>query len=691
VLIMRIDYPIERPTTDGVEAGPALVRRVPAMLAPDLATCAACLEEVHTPGGRRHRYPFTNCSACGPRYSIATGLPYDRRNTSMRTFVMCNECAREYDEVDDRRHHAQPIACPTCGPALSFRDPTGRVLADGEEAFDAAVRVLEEGGVLGVRGVGGFQLVCNATDAEVVWKLRIRKRTPLEQPLSVMFSDFDQLAANVVVSDEERRALTSPEAPIVLVRRHDQSRIPQTVASNGPTLGVMLPCSALHALLLERIAFPLVCTSGNVSGEPVSTSTEEALESLAGIADGLLCHDRQIVRPLDDSLVQVTPRRTVVLRRARGYVPRSVARIDARATVLGVGARLKSTVTLGHRGGLISSQHLGDLAPLRSRELLETTIRDLCALFEADPTSIACDLHPDYGSTLVAEQLAERWGVPVLRVQHHHAHVAAVLAEHEVDLDEAVLGLAWDGPGLGTDGTLWGGEALSCQGKNFRRVGTLRPFPVLGGDRAAREPRRSALGLIFEAAPDELSVCAGAWSDAELASCSQILERQLAPMSSSIERLVDAVAVLIGLSPRTTYEGQSTAEMEHLAASVAPDGAYPLPLVDDGVFMGDTRPLVEAILEDLGKQVERARIARRLHESLIGFGVDLAKQAGLHRVALAGSAFQNRLLADGLEDRLERAGFQVLMPRLVPTNDGGVSVGQAWLAAQQGRREPGRS
>lgn len=688
---MRIDYPTERATTDGVEPDLALSPRPLATLAPDLATCPACLEEINTPGGRRYRYAFTNCGACGPRYSIATGLPYDRRNTSMRTFVMCNDCAREYDDVEGRRHRAQPIACPTCGPALSFRDPNGRVVADGDEAFGAAIRILEGGGILALRGVGGFQLVCNAVDPQAVWRLRARKRTPLQQPFAVMFRDAEQLMANVDVSPSEHRVLASPEAPIVIVGRREQARIPAGVAPSGATLGAMLPSTGLHALLLERVAFPIVCTSGNVSGDPVSTSTDEALASLAEIADGLLCHDLPIVHPLDDSVVQVNPRRTTVIRRARGYAPRNIGWIDARATVLGVGARLKSTVTLGHDGTLVSSPHLGDLISLRSRELLESTIRDLCALFEADPALIACDLHPDYGSTLVAEQLAERWGVPLLRVQHHHAHVAAVMAEHEVTRDEAVLGLAWDGPGLGTDGTLWGGEALACQGTELLRVGTLRPFPLLGGDRAAREPRRSALGLVFETAPAELAVCGSAWTDAELASCSQILERQLAPMSSSVERLVEAVAALLGLSSRTTYEGQSAVEMEHLAAGVSPHGAYPLPLVDDGLFMGDTRLLVEAILEDVRGHVDPARIARRFYDSLIGFGVSLAKQAGLRRVALTGSAFQSRLLALGLEENLEHAGFDVLMPTLVPANDGGISLGQAWIAAQHHGHGPVRT
>lgn len=655
--------------------------RVAPVLPPDLATCAACLEEMRTEGKRRHRYPFTNCAVCGPRYSIATGLPYDRRNTSMRTFVMCTECAREYDDVEDRRHHAQPIACPICGPTLSFLDPTGRVLANGDEAITFALRVLASTGIVAMRGVGGFQLLCEATNADVVSKLRKRKRRP-HKPFAVMFRDMEQLAASAVVSREERDALLGPEAPIVLVPCRPDAPLAAEIGPESPWIGAMLPYAPLHALILDRASAPLVCTSGNVAEEPICTTIEQALEHLGTIADGLLCHDRQIIRPLDDSLVRATSRRTIVLRRARGYAPRSVARIDERVTVLAVGAHLKSTVTLGHRGALVPSQHLGDLESLHTRKLLETTIEDLRAFFDAAPTLVACDLHPDYASTIVAERLVERWRVPLLRVQHHHAHVAACMAEQGVDKDDEVLGLAWDGTGLGADGTVWGGEGLRCRGTDVVRVATLRPFPLLGGDRASRESRRCALGLLFEVAPSELSECASAWTEVELASSLQILERQLAPMCSSVGRLFDAVAGLLGLSPRITYEGQAAIELEHLAASVAPDTGYPLPLIDDGVLVGDTRPLVEALLRDLRAGVDRARIARRFHEALISFGLAIAERTGVARVVLSGGCFQNRLLVDGLEAKLEAAGFDVLVPTLVPANDGGISVGQAWLAAQ---------
>jgi len=651
------------------------------VLPPDLAACAECIEEVFDDGSRRRRYPFTNCARCGPRWSITTGLPYDRRNTSMRTFVMCTDCVREYDDIQDRRYHAQPIACPSCGPTLSFLDPTGTVVRGGEDALAAAIELLRSGGVVALRGVGGFQILCDATDSRAVAVLRARKVRP-HKPFAVMFRDLKELAESAVLSPEARAVLSSPEAPIVLLERKPESPLSEVVAPGSRLVGAMLPYTPLHALLFESGGPPLVCTSGNVSEEPICTSTEDALERLAPLVDGLLTHDRRIVRPLDDSVVRVGRRRTSVLRRARGYVPRSVATIPEDVTVLAVGAHLKNTVTLGHRGALVPSQHLGDLDSLRTRELLKATIDDLCRFFDASPSLVACDLHPDYASTVVAEELADQWSVPLLRVQHHHAHVAACIAEHALDVDEPVFGLAWDGTGLGVDGTIWGGEALVCRGKEMERFGTLRPFPLLGGDLAAREPRRSALGLVFEVAPNEIAVCEPAWSEADLASSLQVLDRHLAPSCSSVGRLFDALAALLGLFHRCTFEGQAALALEQLAATVDPDGAYPLPLVDDGVVMGDTRALVEAVLADLRAGVERARIARRFHEALVAFGVALAKRADIPRVVLSGGCFQNQLLADGLEERLEKAGFEVYVPAMVPTNDGGISVGQAWLAAQ---------
>ncbi|HVJ94315.1 MAG TPA: carbamoyltransferase HypF [Labilithrix sp.] len=649
---------------------------------PDLATCPACFAESTSVHARRHRYPFTNCASCGPRYSLCTALPYDRQKTSMRSFAMCSDCAREYEDIDDRRHHAQPIACPTCGPALSFLTPDGRSLAHGDEALGVALRLLDGGSILALRGIGGFQLLCKATDARVVSLLRVRKQRP-DKPFAVMFRDFDQLATSASVSDEERTVLASPEAPIVLVVRRPASPLAENVAPRTPWLGAFVPYTPLHALLLAGAASPLVCTSGNLSEEPICTTTEEAVATLSEIADGILTHDRPIVRPMDDSVVRVSAKRTVVMRRARGYAPRAVGAIDPRVTVLALGGHQKSTITLGHGGVLVPSQHLGDMDTVRARDLLEATVQDLCALFDVTPRIIACDMHPEYASSVLAERLEVEWSVPLVRVQHHHAHVAAGMAEHSIDPEQEVLGLAWDGAGFGEDGTIWGGEALLCRGVAYRRFATLTSFPLLGGDRAAREPRRPALGLLFEVAFDHVPRHAEEWFGEDLDTCIRILERRLAPMCSSVGRLFDALAALLGISQRTTFEAQAAIELEHLASAAKPDGAYPLPLVERGaeLLLGDTRPFVHAILEDLYAGVDRSRIARRFHEALIDFGASIAERAAIRDVVLSGGAFQNRVLVEGLEVRLERAGFTVHVPATVPANDGGLSIGQAWLAA----------
>jgi hydrogenase maturation protein HypF len=654
------------------------------ILPPDLATCTACLEEITRHASRRYRYPFTSCASCGPRYSICTGQPYDRRHTSMRAFTMCSDCVREYDDTADRRHRAQPIACPSCGPELSLLGLDGRVLASGEEAITGALRILASSGILGLRSIGGFQLLCDATDARVVSRLRARKHRP-GKPFPVMFRDRDELAASAEVSDDEWGVLSSPEAPIVLVPRRKECRLADEIGPGTSLVGAMLPYTPLHSLLLAGARGPLVCTSGNPADEPACTTSDQAVLALASIADGFLDHDRPIVRPIDDSIVRVTPRRSVVLRRARGYVPRGVGAIDPHLTVLALGARRAATVTLGHNGSLVPSQHLGDLDSEGTRQLLETTARDLCAFFGATPMVIACDAHPTYASSILAARLGEEWGVPLLTVQHHHAHVAAVVAEQALAVDRKVLGLAWDSGGLGSDDTVWGGEALVCHHADAEHFASIAPFPVVTGDRSSLDPRRAALGLLFEHLPSELER-APDWSAPERDACMQVLERKLAPMSSSMGALTSAIAALIGGAQRATFEGQAWMELEELASRTLPDGAYPFPLTNNphsGLITGETRALVSAIVEDIRAGVDPRRIARRFHEALVSFGIAVAERAGIADVVLGGDVFQNRLLAERLEAGLERAGFAVHVPEVVPANDGGISVGQAWIAAQR--------
>lgn len=657
--------------------------RTAPVLPPDLATCGACLDEVAQPSARRYAYPFTNCASCGPRFSIATALPYDRRNTSMAAFTMCRDCAAEYDDLEDRRQHAQPIACPRCGPLLSLLGPDGRVLATANDALVRTTALLASGAVVALRSTGGFQLLCTAVRSDAVALLRQRKRRP-EKPFAVLFRDVAHVESCAHVSPAELALLRSPEAPIVLLARRSGAQIAENVAPGSAWIGAMFPYTPLHALLFREIASPLVCTSGNLSDEPICTTTERAVAVLGPIADAILTHDRSIVRPLDDSVVRVSGARTVLLRRARGLAPRHVATVDSDVTVLAFGAHQKSTVTLGTGGALVPSQHLGDLGSLEARELVEVTARDLCRFFDARPEVLACDAHPDYGSTIVAERLAEEWGVPLVRIQHHHAHVAAVCAEHGIGPERSVLGLAWDGSGLGSDGAIWGGEALRCSAGAFERFGTLRPFPLLGGDRCSRDTRGAALGLLFAVTPDEVEAIAGPWFAKDVSSRLLALERGLAPMCSSVGRLFDAVAALLSVTDRQSFEGQAALRLEQLASSSPPNEAYPLPLVERrGLLEGDLETLVRMLLADLRAGTSRAVIARRFHEALIAFGTDLAARAEARDVVLAGGCFQNALLLEGLAMRLRRAGFDVHVPEKLPPNDGGISVGQAWLAAHQ--------
>ena len=650
------------------------------VLPPDLATCAQCWSEVRDERNRRHHYPFTNCISCGPRFSIALDLPYDRARTSMGTFTMCEACAREYGDMDDRRYHAQPNACPACGPVLRWIDGKGNVIADGEVALAAAVSALVDGKIVALKGLGGFQLLCRADDPRAVATLRERKHRP-HKPFAVLFRDCASLARVAKFSAAEEHVLRSPEAPIVLVARNAEKTadLCDGVACGSPYVGAMLPATPLHGLLLERVPGALVCTSGNVSEEPICITDAEALARLAHVADGFLTHDRPIVRPLDDSVVRVSRSQgSGVVRRARGYAPRCVGKIDPNVTVLAVGAHLKNTVTLGHAGALVPSQHLGDLEAPATRDLALSTIDDLVRFFDARPSVIACDLHPDYASTLIAEELASRWQIPIRRVQHHHAHIAACMAEHDL-AGEEVFGLAWDGSGLGTDGTIWGGEALVCRDDRFTRFAHLRPFPLLGGDLAARDPRRAALGLLHTVAADSLTTHGAAWFGDRLGAYVNVLDREVnAPRCSSMGRLFDAVAALLG-AERSTFEGQAAMDLEALAATVDADGEYRFTVEGDVV---DSEPVIRSILEDSRRNVAAARIARRFHEGVVRLGVDLAEKAAIQRVALGGGCFQNRLVSEGLTTSLTKRGFDVVASLAVPPNDGGISVGQAWIASR---------
>ncbi len=621
--------------------------RKTAIVLPDMATCAECLAEIFDPGDRRYRYPFTNCTHCGPRYSIILSLPYDRASTTMSRFTMCDLCRAEYEDPASRRFHAQPNACPACGPKLVLWGSAGKMLAERVEALAAARTALQDGRIVAMKGVGGFLLLADARNQGTVAELRRRKRRGAK-PFAIMARSLDQARELCSVSPAEARLLTSPECPIVLLDR----RVDLAVAPGNPLLGIMLPSSPLHHLIVDG---PLVATSGNLSEEPLATDEHEALSRLAGIADLFLVHDRPIARPVDDSVARIMAGREMILRRARGYAPLPLTLSEAAPPILAVGGHLKSTVAIAVDRHLFVSPHVGDLDNAQTLDAFEATVDALGRLYDFRPEAIACDLHPDYASTAYARKS----GVPVFAVQHHEAHIRAAMLENEIEVP--ALGIAWDGTGYGHDGTLWGGEFLRMRDGGCERVATFRPFPLPGG--AIRDLRRTAAGLLFEVrgtADDSL--------------VGDMLRKGIrSPRTSGVGRLFDAVAAITGVCDRATFEGQAAMALEFAIGEG--DGCYELPL-RDGIL--DTAPLVEAILRDLHLPV--SQISLRFHNALVEAIVRVAHHAEEPRVVLSGGCFQNRYLLERTVARLSEEGFQPYWPQRIPPNDGGISVGQAAAA-----------
>ena len=673
------------------ESDQALVPR--AVLLPDLATCADCLHELFDPNDRRYRYPFINCTNCGPRYSIVADLPYDRQRTSMRGFAMCRTCAAEYADPASRRFHAEPNACPDCGPHLALWDRKGDSLAEGEAALAESVAALRRGSVVALKGLGGFQLLVDAANDEAVRRLRQAKRRP-DKPFALMCPSLDVARELCEISAVEEACLASREAPILLLARRSaggsETAIASSVAPGNPGLGVMLPYTPLHHLLMRAFGAPLVATSGNLRDEPIAMDEHDALERLGGTADLFLVHDRPILRPVDDSVLRIIAGRPTMLRRARGYAPMPIPIAGKVPPVLALGGHMKSSIALAIDGQAFVSQHVGDLETPEAERSFERTIADLTRLYRAGPAAIAHDLHPGYASTRRAETMAAR-RIPV---QHHLAHVAAVMVEH--GLSGPVLGVAWDGTGYGTDGTVWGGEFLLVGEDSFERIGHLRQFSLPGGERVMREPRRAAIGLLFEhlgaSAMDRGDLAPlEEFSAVERLVLTQALQRHLnAPRTSSIGRLFDAVASLIGLRQCASYEGQAAMELEWAAGNAKANAAYDFRLRDFGAapYVLDWAPALDALLADLGLGVSPRDISAAFHDGLVGGILAVANSIGEERVVLAGGCFQNKRLVESAVAALGAAGFAAYWASEVPPNDGGLCLGQAaWASRQLARGE----
>ncbi len=653
------------------------------LISPDVCTCLHCLRELFDPLDRRFRYPFINCTHCGPRYTIIRDIPYDRAFTTMAAFSMCSRCTEEYKNPLDRRFHAQPNACPVCGPRVWMEDRRGERAAEGDSAVRQAVSALADGAIVAVKGLGGFHLAVSATDEGAVARLR-RRKVREEKPFAVMFAHLDAVRMRCEVSDTEEELLTGPARPIVVLdRKHSPEGVPPapSVAPGNRNLGAFLPYTPLHFLLFDPAPYDsLVLTSGNRSDEPIVTDNGEARERLGSIADYFLLHDRDIHLRCDDSVIGVHGREHRPIRRARGYVPVPIPLGREVPCVLGVGAELKNTVCLTRGAEAFVSHHLGDLENIEVLRAFEGTIAHFERILEVEPRCVVHDLHPDYLSTRWA---IDQKGAPCLAVQHHHAHIASVAAEH--GFEEPLLGVALDGTGYGTDGTIWGGELLRVDGHTFERLGHFRQIPMPGGQAAVREPWRMALSYLHalegEGAERVVGELMGHRPEKSRNILLQMLEKGInSPLTSSCGRLFDAVAALAGLRETITYEGQAAILLEQ--AMDADDGMYRGEVCREGsLWVLDPLPMIAETVNDVRRGVKPGSISARFHRGLVAilarWVAGAAEASSLRTVALSGGVFQNRVILEGLSHALVEYGLVVLRHREVPPNDGCISLGQA--------------
>ncbi len=655
------------------------------LVSPDIATCPDCLREIFDPKDRRFRYPFTNCTNCGPRFTIIADIPYDRPNTTMRSFRMCPECQREYDNPLNRRFHAQPNACPECGPQLELLDAGGNPVTC-QDIIAKASQLLKEGKIIAIKGLGGFLLACDATSRAAISRLRQRKNRPAK-PLAIMVSSLEEAKRHCEVTDEEAGLLTSPGSPIVLARWKAGSTISKAAAPGLKYLGVMLPYTPLHHLLLRETGIPLVMTSGNLSEEPIAKDNDEAVRRLSGIADYFLVHNRDIYARYDDSVMTVEEGRPRFVRRARGYAPYPVHLPYKSKQILGCGAEEKNTFCLTRDDHAFVSQHIGDMENMETLEHFVNTIALYQKLFRIEPEIIAHDMHPEYLPTKYAKELAARDKIKLVPVQHHHAHIASCLADNGVE--GPVIGVSFDGTGYGTDGNIWGGEFMIADYKEFKRMAFIEYLPLAGGAMAIKKPYRTTIGYLLSLGID-LDMNLPLFKQVDKGEIeiirSQVEKRINTPLTSSCGRLFDAVSALSGVRGIIEYEAQAAIDLEMLAYDAAGEtGRYPFSIVEhDGTSIIKIHDLFTAIINNLHDHTPRAVIAARFHNTVAQMIMEMCQvisdKTGIKKAALSGGVFQNRLLLRKTIPLLESAGFEVYTHRQVPCNDGGISLGQVVIA-----------
>ncbi len=663
------------------------------LILPDIATCPDCYRDIFDRKNRRYQYPFTNCTHCGPRYSIIRTLPYDRKNTAMDIFPMCAACREEYEDPLSRFFHAQPVACPACGPKLMFWDQGGRQTVESQEAMACAVKAVEAGRIVAVKGLGGFHLIVDASNEAAVKRLRLRKKRD-EKPFAVMVPSLEMLTTMCHVDRQEKALLQSRMAPIVLLQKKLESgsvgcpTISGSVAPGNPYLGCMLPYTPLHHIFMQMYGRPVIATSGNISQEPICTDNQEALRKLKEIADGYLMHNRPILRHVDDSVARILSDRPLVLRRARGYAPLPISVGIPLSPTLGVGGHQKNTVSLSVGENVFVSQHIGDLDNRESLQVFRKTAASLSDLYQASPVKVACDQHPDYMST---KEAARQTAVKVYGVQHHHAHIVACMAENQ--LNEEVLGMAWDGTGYGLDDSIWGGEFLLSTWTGFKRAGHFHSFPLPGGEAAVREPWRIAWGILWELFQGNMDQarplsCFRSRSEHELNILTQMLNKNInTPRTCSVGRLFDAVSALIGLRDSVKFEGQAAMELEFSCTGTTVDERYSYQIrkaqggaalrAEESPWIAGWSSMIREILQDVQAGLSRAVIAGKFHNTLIHIAVAMARSIKKEKVVLTGGCFQNKILTEGLIRHLRDAGFQPYWHQNIPPNDGGISLGQA--------------
>ncbi len=660
-----------------------------AVILPDIAVCPDCLQEMFEPNDRRFRYPFINCTNCGPRLTIVESLPYDRANTSMKKFTMCPDCQKEYDDPMNRRFHAQPNACPVCGPQLLLTTNAGKKIAKQDDALRQAADAIRKGMIVAVKGIGGFHLMADPFNDKAVRTLRERKHRE-EKPFALMVPTVSEAKKYCLLSDLEERAICSSHAPIVLVKKNiGEAMLSIQIAPNNPMLGVMLPYSPVHHLLMRELAQPVIATSGNISDEPICTSNEDAVEKLGGIADLFLMHNRPIVRHADDSIIRIIGGREMVLRRARGLAPLPVQLpIEPKKTILAVGAHLKNTIALNVGKSVFVSQHIGDLETEQSLKTFKRTIEDFQSMYELKPALVVTDKHPEYLSTHYAEQLR----MPTLQIQHHAAHIYSCMAENH--LTDEVFGVSWDGTGLGDDGTIWGGEFFAYGNKEMKRVGTFRSFPLPGGSSAIKEPRRSALGMLYEMSGGKIgslmqNCSIEQFSQQEMSTLVQMMEKNInSPRTSSAGRIFDSVCSLTGLKHKMGYEGQGAMELESVIGSDKNEEYYSFSLASQAGDGNITEVLWEEMINDIIRDMKnlypKNSISQKFHNTMAEIIIAMAERMDMKNVVLSGGCFQNAYLTERTILRLKKEGFTPYWHQRIPPNDGGISLGQLYGAVLMG-------